>query len=83
MASNNSALVRSQLTASLAATDPDPDLMWDLQCAISDATDCDGITDDTLRSALEHHGLVVSRKPPPVRCSEAQTYTIQTWKRTP
>lgn len=35
------------------------DLLWQLQCAISDATDCDGISEDALRVALAAQGIAV------------------------
>lgn len=73
---------RDALVRAIEETEEAADLMWDLRCAISDATDCDGITDDTLRAALEHHGLIVSRAPTPAKyigrpgqkCSDAKPY---------
>jgi hypothetical protein len=55
---------RDALIADLETREEEHDLIWDLQCAFSDATDCDGVSDDALRSALDKHGLVVSRKKP-------------------
>ena len=56
---------RDALVAEIEAHEEESDLIWDLQCAFSDATDCDGVSDDALRAALERHGLVVSRIPNP------------------
>ncbi len=52
---------RDGIIAAIEAAEEADDLIWDLQCAISDATDYNGISEDSLRSALEYHGLVVSR----------------------
>ncbi len=71
---------RDAIMARLEEAEEADDLMWDLQCAFSDATDCDGTSQDALREALMNHGLVVSRAPPKrkpePRCSAAEPYII-------
>ncbi len=56
---------RDALIAEIETREEEYDILWDLQCAISDATDIDGISDDALRSALKANGLEVRRKPNP------------------
>ncbi len=65
---------RDAIMARLEEVEEADDLMWDLQCAFSDATDCDGVSEDALRAALDRHDLEVRRKPKPVKCSQAEAY---------
>ncbi len=77
---------RDAIIARIEEAEEEYDLLWDLQCAISDATDIDGISDDALRSALKANGLVISRPPPKKavvmqRCSDAEAYIIPVYSK--
>ncbi len=67
---------RDAIIARLEEAEEAADLLWNLQCAFSDATDCDGVSEDALRAALDHHDLEVRRKPKPAKCSQAEAYII-------